>query len=54
MEFRLTYDGPLASNGSATDKQAVRRKLHLQLRELWRADPLIIIPRIARRGPILC
>jgi hypothetical protein len=39
MEFRLTYEGPLASDGDATEKQRIRRHLHPQLRELWRVDP---------------
>lgn len=40
MEFRLTYRGPLASNGSLQQKQELRRALHPQLSELWRQSPL--------------
>ncbi len=39
MEFRLTYKGPLPAVGTATDKQAIRRALHHQLRKLWKLDP---------------
>lgn len=39
MEFRLIYEGPLPADGNANDKQLVRRKLHPQLRKLWRMDP---------------
>ena len=39
VEFRLVYNGPLASEGDATDKQRVRRQLHPQLRQLWQVDP---------------
>jgi len=39
VEFRLLYDGPLASEGNATDKQRVRRQLHPQLRQLWTVNP---------------
>ena len=39
MEFRLVYRGPLAAQGSgdsrAKEKQAIRKALHPQLRELW-------------------
>ena len=38
MEFRLTYRGPLASNGKPAEKHAIRKALHLQLHELWRTD----------------
>jgi hypothetical protein len=34
MEFRLFYDGPLKSNRGASDKHALRRVFHLQLKEL--------------------
>jgi hypothetical protein len=35
MEFHLTYNGPLASTGSAKQKQEVRRIFHPQLKKLW-------------------
>lgn len=41
VEFRLTYQGPLQSNGSVRQKHAIRREFHTQLRELWRVqEPL--------------
>jgi hypothetical protein len=40
MEFRLTYRGPLAANGSVAEKQAIRRAFHPQLAELWQHEPL--------------
>lgn len=39
MEFRLVYEGPLASNGNAGQKQAIRKHFHPQLRELWKVEP---------------
>jgi hypothetical protein len=49
MEFRLTYNGRLKSRASATarDKQAIRKKLHPQLRALWSRDPLVNLARLA-------
>ena len=41
MRFRLYYRGPLRSNGNRRDKQALRRKLSPQLRELWNQAPLV-------------
>jgi hypothetical protein len=38
MEFRIVYRGPLPANGKAgraKDKQAIRKVLHPQLKELW-------------------
>ena len=35
MEFRLTYEGYLPSNGSTKIKHAIRRQFHPQLRKLW-------------------
>ena len=40
MRFRLHYRGPLRSNGKPRDKQALRRKLSPQLKELWNQAPL--------------
>lgn len=43
MRFALTYRGPLPSSGSAarvSEKHAIRRQIHPQLRKLWRTDPL--------------
>lgn len=52
MEFRLIYDGQLLSEkckdkgnfdvgavGRATEKHRLRKRFHLQLRELWKMDP---------------
>ena len=41
MRFRLHYRGPLKSNGNPRDKQALRRKLSTQLKELWNQAPLV-------------
>jgi hypothetical protein len=40
MEFRLLYQGPLASNGKPAEKHAIREQLHPQLRNLWNHIPL--------------
>lgn len=40
VEFTLTYDGPLATNGSPAKKHDIRRAFHPQLGELWRHGPL--------------
>jgi hypothetical protein len=40
MRFTLTYDGPLASNGSTARKHDIRLKLHPQLKALWQYPPL--------------
>jgi hypothetical protein len=40
MEFTLTYQGPLKTNGSARQKQSIRRFFHPQLKELWQHPPL--------------
>ena len=40
MQFRLTYQGPLAANGKPTDKHKIRRHFHPQLKELWNRSPL--------------
>ena len=40
MQFRLTYEGPLPSNGKLAAKHAIRRQLHPQLKELWTHQPL--------------
>jgi len=41
MNFRLLYEGALPSNGTAKDKQAIRRVLHPQLAQLWKEPPLL-------------
>ena len=35
MEFRLYYRGGLRANGSAGEKQRIRRSFHPQLKRLW-------------------
>ncbi|MEU5046838.1 hypothetical protein [Streptomyces griseorubiginosus] len=39
MHFTLTYSGHLPSTGNAKVKHDIRRKLHPQLKELWRTHP---------------
>ena len=43
MRFRLVYEGPLPSGSRASprkkEKHEIRKKLHPQLRELWRTHP---------------
>lgn len=39
MNFTLTYEGPLKSNGNIKHKQELRRVFHLQLCELWKGSP---------------
>ena len=41
MEFRLFYRGQLKSNGGPTEKQAIRRQFHPQLKPLWNQTPLV-------------
>ncbi len=40
MNFRLLYEGPLSSNGTAKEKQAIRRVLQPQVAQLWKEQPL--------------
>jgi len=40
MNFTLTYDGNLKSNGDSRHKHEIRRVFHRQLSELWKASPL--------------
>ncbi|MDI6765660.1 MAG: hypothetical protein QME52_02395, partial [Bacteroidota bacterium] len=41
MEFRLTYQGPLPSNGTVQVKHSIRKQLHSQIKELWNYIPLL-------------
>lgn len=46
LEFRLIYEGVLPSEANhprTEEKQAIRRALHPQLRELWKQDPFLRI-----------
>lgn len=40
MKFRIFYRGQLKSNGASKEKQALRQKFHLQLKDLWSRKPL--------------
>jgi len=40
MNFTLTYDGILKTNGDSRHKHEIRRVFHRQLAELWKASPL--------------
>lgn len=40
VRFTLHYEGPLAANGSAADKQKIREHFEPQLQELWGHPPL--------------
>lgn len=39
MQFRLTYEGKLLSNGNATHKHEIRKAFHPQLKRLWEITP---------------
>lgn len=43
MHFRLTYRGPLMSNGTAAHKHEIRKALHKQLATLWTQKPLVTV-----------
>jgi hypothetical protein len=54
MMFKLIYDGPLPADkdGTAAIKQAIRRQIRPQLRELWHTHPFLngddaLIPALA-------
>jgi len=40
MEFYLTYQGPLKSNGNTTHKHAIREYFKPQIQKLWKIPPL--------------
>jgi hypothetical protein len=42
MHFTLTYSGQLPSSSNAKVKHDIRRKLHPQLKELWRTHPALV------------
>jgi hypothetical protein len=42
MQFRLTYEGQLLSNGHAQHKQEIRKRFHPQLRRLWEITPSLL------------
>ena len=39
MQFRLTYQGKLLSNGNSQHKHEIRKSFHPQLRRLWEITP---------------
>ncbi len=41
MEFYLTYQGSLPSNGSPVEKHIIRKVFHDQLKILWEMPPLV-------------
>jgi hypothetical protein len=49
MQFRLTYEGELLSNGHSQHKHEIRKKFHPQLRRLWDITPSLK----AMRHPVL-
>jgi hypothetical protein len=44
MRFTLVYDGRLRSNGDTKHKHDIRRVLHRQLVEFWKAAPPALTP----------
>ncbi len=40
MNFTLYYRGGLKANGGTTEKHALRKHFHLQLKQLWQQPPL--------------
>src|SRR5262245_43554202 len=50
MKFILTFDGQLHSNGTPTEKWAIRQHLHPQLQELWSIHPSL---KSLKRAPYL-
>lgn len=52
MEFTLYYRGELKANGKPADKHAIRRRFHLQLRDLWTHLPLqVFAEKLLRVAP---
>lgn len=43
VDFRLTYDGNLFSNGDASHKHEIRKRFHKQLRRLWEVHPMLSV-----------
>jgi hypothetical protein len=41
LRFRLSYRGPLASNGKPSQKWDLRQKFHSQLEAVWKQEPLV-------------
>jgi hypothetical protein len=41
VEFRLTYEGPLLSDGKPAHKHALRKIFHSQLKRLWEIHPAL-------------
>lgn len=53
MEFTLVYRGPLKTNGNAAEKQAIRRAIHVQMRQLWKQQPLASYGAYLKETPTL-
>jgi len=51
MEFTLLYQGPLKSQGSAKQKQEIRRVFHPQLKSLWSQLPRIEFNHLLQKKP---
>lgn len=51
MEFTITYQGQLNTNGSAKQKQLIRRVFHPQLKELWQHPPLNSFTEMLQENP---
>jgi len=43
MEFRLIYQGPLKSSGTAEHKHAIRKVFHPQVKQIWDQEPLDLL-----------
>ncbi len=52
MDFRLLYDGPLASEGDRFQKHEIRRALHPQLSALWQHHPVLDRIKQTRVGDV--
>lgn len=52
LQFTLTYDGRLASNGNPAAKRAIREHLHPQLEQLWQISPALRTVFLNRLYPI--
>lgn len=48
MEFKLTYEGELPSEGNPAQKHRIRKALHPQLVQLWESD--LMLKDIKERG----
>ena len=51
VEFRLTYEGELKSNGRAPHKHEIRRVFHAQLKALWDMHPYLKTANASKETP---